>query len=382
MNRSDPITPRGTSTPIDLVLAIDSLHSGGAEKQLLWMAETLATEGIACAVFELRCTPGNRRLERLITTVANSGVEIHRSAKGETYLHAWARFRRLLRSQPKAVVWTWGYRADILMLLWLGLHRRSWLSSLRFASPDYIRRGRWLTNLCRRRVTRYVANSWANCEMLERECPGVMPICRVVYNAVEELKREPVALPVALPRPFRVHMLGNIDPVRKGYDYALELAERLRAERWPIEIHVAGRLDSGRWLPDEIVRRELGGRMFYDGETDDPIGFLRAGHAYLLTSRTEGTPNSLLEAMSVGLPAVATKVGDLERLAVDGEHLRLVAIGDIAGMQAALAGMIADWPAAVAMGRRGRNWCENMFSAQASKAQLLRVVQEVIRRDL
>jgi glycosyltransferase involved in cell wall biosynthesis len=60
-----------------------------------------------------------------------------------------------------------------------------------------------------------------------------------------------------------------------------------------------------QFLPDRL--RE---RFKYIGETADVVRYLRAADLFVNSSHSEGFPNSLIEAMAVGLPCVATDVGD------------------------------------------------------------------------
>ena len=59
-------------------------------------------------------------------------------------------------------------------------------------------------------------------------------------------------------------------------------------------------------------------------------------------SHAEGSPNAVLEAQAAGVPVVATAVGGPRELLADGERGRPVSPGDVAGLAAALAEVLAD----------------------------------------
>jgi GalNAc-alpha-(1->4)-GalNAc-alpha-(1->3)-diNAcBac-PP-undecaprenol alpha-1,4-N-acetyl-D-galactosaminyltransferase len=366
-----------------VVFLVQHLQSGGAEKQMLWIAKTLAGEGWHCDIIEMRAAPRNERINIVIRDAMNGGVVIH-EAEGSgvaSYARAASRLWSHLRSKPETVLWTWGFRADALAVtILLGRKPSSWIVSLRNANALALHRARFLLRLCEPKVKLYVANTWSNCEMLAVQQPRALARCRVLYNALEELRCEPVILPEERPFPLRIMMLGNIDPWRKGYDYLLELAQRLLRAPHGVKIHIAGRSEADDWLPREIRRRDLGSVVVYHGEAPDPMHFLRGGHAFLLTSRVEGTPNALLEAMSLNLPAVSSRVGDLDRLASDKLHLRLVDVGSVEQCMHAIEDICSRWTDAIEMGRRGRLWCEEHFGVESARRHLLEIMEEVTRR--
>ena len=71
----------------------------------------------------------------------------------------------------------------------------------------------------------------------------------------------------------------------------------------------------------EALARELGiaSRIDWFGHVDNPVPYLRASQVFVLTSRFEGSPNALLEAMACGLPAVVSNAspGPLELIGDD-----------------------------------------------------------------
>lgn len=356
------------------IFVVNTLHSGGAEKQLLWVAKTLIGRG-PVTIVELNETRGSSRVDRLIEEARVAGVRFLR-ASGRSYMQALLRLGREMRAAPAAVVWTWGMRADVCVFLWKLFGRRDaiWVCSLRNAHQDGVTSSAWLYRLFVSRVAMFVANTHANCDMLAAVCPAARPKCRVLPNVVRELQAtEPVTLPRARPSVLRVAMLANIDIYRKGYDTAVEVARRIMAEQLPVELHIAGRPDALDWLSREVAQYRLDRVVHYHGEVRMPLEFLRRHDAFLLLSRFEGMPNSFLEALCLGLPTIATEVGDLGRTAPKPPPYTVIPHSDSARAVAALKDMLRDWPAAIAQGSRGRAWCQENFSETGCRQQLLAI---------
>jgi glycogen synthase len=84
-------------------------------------------------------------------------------------------------------------------------------------------------------------------------------------------------------------------------------------------------------------------------------GRLSAADIHVSASHHEGFPNNILEAMSAGLPVVATAVGGVPEQIIDGETGILVPPRDHAALASAIDALAADVAARQAMGRAGRS---------------------------
>ena len=85
--------------------------------------------------------------------------------------------------------------------------------------------------------------------------------------------------------------------------------------------------------------------------TDRVVEYLQACDIYAHPSHADGMPNSLLEAMAVGLACVATRVAAVPEMIDDGRSGLLIDIGDVKGLRAALAQLIADKDLRARLGR-------------------------------
>jgi glycosyltransferase involved in cell wall biosynthesis len=92
------------------------------------------------------------------------------------------------------------------------------------------------------------------------------------------------------------------------------------------------------------LARDLGiaERVVFAGSRDDVFALLPALDVFALSSRFEGLPIALLEAMASGVAPVATRVGGIPEVITDGRDGVLVDPGDPTGLAAALTRVLGD----------------------------------------
>lgn len=106
----------------------------------------------------------------------------------------------------------------------------------------------------------------------------------------------------------------------------------------------------------ELRARELGVArdVFFLGYQKDVARWYAVADAVVLTSVSEGTPVTIIEALAAGRPIVSTNVGGVADVVRDGVDGFLVEVGDTAAMAARLAEIAADPALAKRLGQAGR----------------------------
>jgi len=118
-------------------------------------------------------------------------------------------------------------------------------------------------------------------------------------------------------------------------------------------------------LETEIRRLGIEESVELSGERDDVPKLLAGSDVFVLSSRSEGLPVSVLEAMAAELPVVASAVGGLAELVEDGATGLLVPAGDERALTEALRRLIDDADLRRSMGAAGRGRAETDFDLNA-----------------
>ena len=129
----------------------------------------------------------------------------------------------------------------------------------------------------------------------------------------------------------------------------------------------------------EQTARDLGiaDRVRFLGTRDDPEVFYREADLVALTSRNEGTPLTILEAMAAGVPVLATAVGGVPDLLGDDRGV-LVPPGDVRAFVAALSRLAGDAALRARLAAAGRAFVRERYA----KERLVRDIRELYERLL
>jgi glycosyltransferase involved in cell wall biosynthesis len=221
-----------------------------------------------------------------------------------------------------------------------------------------------------RRFTHLIAVSQATkYEMTAAGVPAAM--VSVIHNAIETDSWSPTQVSrnlreeMGLGRAFPIiGYVGRIMP-EKGLDTWLRAAT-LVAEKFPHAAFVlAGEGRDGHTLQQlRVLAASLGisDRVIFPGYQENLPPFYRSFDIFFMSSRREGLPNSILEAMALGLPVVTTDVAGAKELVINGETGFVLPQQDVYRLAEALNALSDDQDMRWRMGQAGRRRVELEFS--------------------
>jgi glycosyltransferase involved in cell wall biosynthesis len=131
-------------------------------------------------------------------------------------------------------------------------------------------------------------------------------------------------------------------------------------------------------VEEELRAQGLGDRVALLGDRHDVPALLAGADVFVLASRSEGAPLSILEAMAAGLPVVASDVGGVAELVADGATGLLVPAGEPAALARALARLLDDRALRERMGAAGRARARDRFDLPELRAAHLDLYARVL----
>lgn len=178
------------------------------------------------------------------------------------------------------------------------------------------------------------------------------------------------------------------DYVRKGVGTLLESVSLLKRFALPdVSLRIGGSLGSpeegGRAVLHRIQKLGLEKNVTLLGVLDarSIAEELRSARAFVLASHADNSPNTLAEAMVVGVPCVATAVGGVPSMVREGIEGLLIQDGDPYALAGALLRVMSDNDIASELGRRARETARLRHDPQQILQHLLGIYRELAAGD-
>lgn len=271
------------------------------------------------------------------------------------------RFARWCRRERIAIVQTCDLYANIFALPGAALARVPVrIGSRRELNPDKTAGQIWLQRQAYRAATRIVANSSAARHVLESE--GIAPgAIAVVPNGVDLGAFPERPADALLASPGTVVTVANLR-AEKGHEVLIAAAALLAGEFRGVEFKIVGDGPRRADLERRVRAAGLERQVTFAGHCEDVNRVLAGADLFVLPSRSEAFPNSVIEAMAAGLPVVATAVGGLLDLVDHDRTGLLVQAGDAEALASAIRRLLRDRTAAARLGRAARAHIAERYS--------------------
>jgi glycosyltransferase involved in cell wall biosynthesis len=169
----------------------------------------------------------------------------------------------------------------------------------------------------------------------------------------------------------------------KGIQEFVEASRILTQKKIPARFQILGPLDTN---PNGIRARQLErwveeGCLEYLGEVADVRPALRQAHVLVLPSYGEGTPRSVLEAMSMGRAILTTDAPGCRETVMEGRNGLMVPVGDVGALVAAMEQLVSNPSLTIHFAEESRNLAVHRYDVRLVTREILSFMSLVPDQD-
>jgi glycosyltransferase involved in cell wall biosynthesis len=248
---------------------------------------------------------------------------------------------------------------------------------------ERMRRRRWFSFVpmqarVARRLGRVISVSASAADDVVRDFGVQRSRVRVIHNGVDQDLFRPLADIARMPG--RIVTVASSDLPSKGLVHLIEAVAKLRTER-QVDLTIIGKGGRGRSVGRMIARYGVEDAVRVVGRVDalDMVRLYAESQVAVVPSLYEGFSLPALEAMSCGVPLVATQGSALEEVVGrEGDAGVLVPPGDAGALARAIGELMDDPERLTAMGREGRARVAGGFTWRSAADATVAAYREVI----
>jgi glycosyltransferase involved in cell wall biosynthesis len=309
-----------------IALLIDSLSSGGAQRQMVELAIGLkrrSHEVMLCYYYPSRF---------FLPKLKEAGVE-YLELETNTMFDKVKKVRSWLKSYKPDILQSFLESPNALAALSLFFNSKIKLVASERSIYTYSYHKTFRASarhILYQRADWIVSNSYAGKEVIAKYSPKLSNKISVIWNCVDTNKFKPLSSSTSNNSKGSLSFIcvASVQPV-KNLNGAIEAASILRSKcAKPFELSWIGKVNSDNKISAEtynqaldlVSKYNLANIFKFKGERDNVAGELQNSDVFLLCSFSEGVPNSLCEAMACGLPVIVSNVSDLPLIVKENEN--------------------------------------------------------------
>lgn len=157
---------------------------------------------------------------------------------------------------------------------------------------------------------------------------------RFTQNRLSDAQKQSLRSSLGLTRERVVLFTARLDPIKDHPSAIRAMKHLLNSSSLPNSptppvLLLAGDGPEKETIERCVLENQLENRVRLLGERTDVSDLLQIADVFLLTSKSEGIPLTILEAFASGVPVVATNVGGIPEVIVNGENGLLAESGDV-----------------------------------------------------
>lgn len=354
------MTNDSPAPPETILIVATELGMGGAERCVANLGCCLDRKKYSVHVVALSKPPSAPK-DGLVRQLNEAGIPL-------TFLNCQSRWqlwsaitklKQIVRDTRPAIVWSFLFHANVVSTL-----ATRGMNIARLQSLRVIEQGR-----CRRKLQAWVAT----------DADRILCVSEGVRNFAEQTLQLPAEKLQVIPngidlaairttdkappknRPHRILAVGRLDR-QKGFDWLIHRMAALLRRNPEWELVIIGEGPEKAKLAALITSENLEHSIRLAGWQSELNAWYSDCEIYILSSRWEGMPNTLIEAMAHGLPVAATQVEGVDQLLAGELAQQIISLNQSDAAEAFLEELMCDESMRQQLGQANRQRIEADFS--------------------
>ena len=335
--------------PGHVAFYIGSLTKGGAERVFVNLADYFSKQGYRVTMVTQYQKEEEYELPPCVDRVISDLTPDEEGGRIANFINRYRKLRRIFAQiQPDVVLSTIGKNNFMAIAANLGLTTRVVVSVV--AEPTLEYPGKVMTILAK--TLFYLADGivmqTSDAGMFFQK--SLRKKCVILKNSMNPAFVRPR---FEGKRQQDIVAVGRMDE-NKNHKMVIEAFARIAGHYPDSRLIFYGKGELMEDLKKQAEATGYGDRILFPGAVTDVADRIEKAYAFVLSSYTEGMPNTLIEAMSLGLPCISTDCpcGGPRDLICDGENGYLIPVGDVQALADRLSTLLASPEKADSMGQK------------------------------